>query len=102
MIEWAHQMIDQLTGLVQAGVVLLAIVIIVSVYGRTKQLVATFVAALLAGGVVWSVHNIDWFKDKVGDETISDVSAADHADLAQGEPGDMLAHGLVGEAARRG
>ena len=71
MFEWAQGLINQATDLVQAAVVLLAIVSVVTVYGRTKQLVATFVAAVLAGGVIWAVNNIDWFARKVGDETIA-------------------------------
>lgn len=73
MFEWAQSMIMDVTTLVQSGVVLLAIITVVMVYGRTKQLIATGVAALLAGGVIWAVNNIDWFERKVGDETIAAV-----------------------------
>lgn len=77
MFEWAQSMIMDATTLVQSGVVLLAIITVVMVYGRTKQLIATGVAALLAGGVIWAVNNIDWFERKVGDETIAAVIVGD-------------------------
>lgn len=72
MFEWAMEMINQATTLVRAAIVLLAIVMVVMVYARTRgQLVATAVAALMAGAVIWAVNNIDWFERKVGEETIA-------------------------------
>lgn len=72
MFEWALDMISDLTTLVRAAIVLLAIVMVVMVYARTRgQLVATAVAALMAGAVIWAVNNIDWFERKVGEETIA-------------------------------
>lgn len=74
MIEWMQQEIVQVTDLVQSGIVLLAIVSVGIVYGRTKQLVATATAALLAGAVIWATNNIDWFEGKVGEETNASAS----------------------------
>lgn len=76
MFEWALDMINDATTLVRAAIVLLAIVMVVMVYARTRgQLVATAVAALMAGAVIWAVNNIDWFERKVGDETIARTRA---------------------------
>ena len=76
MFEWALDMINDATTLVRAAIVLLAIVMVVMVYARTRgQLVATAVAALMAGAVIWAVNNIDWFERKVGDETIARARA---------------------------
>lgn len=76
MFEWALDMIGQATTLVRAAIVLVAIVMVVMVYARTRgQLVATAVAALMAGAVIWAVNNIDWFERKVGEETIAGAGA---------------------------
>lgn len=83
MFDWAEAMISNVTALVQSGVVLLAIITVVMVYGRTKQLIATGVAALLAGAVIWAVNNIEWFERKVGDETIA--GAVVTVDVAAGQ-----------------
>lgn len=77
MIEWLATKIAEITGLVQSGVVLLAICAVAMVYFRTKQLVATATAALLAGAVIWAVNNIDWFERKVGEEAASSTPAVE-------------------------
>lgn len=68
VIDWLDAKIVDITGLVQSGIVLAAIVSVAIVYFRTKQLVATATAALLAGVVIWATNNIGWFEQKVGEE----------------------------------
>ena len=104
MFEWALDMINDATTLVRAAIVLLAIVMVVMVYARTRgQLVATAVAALMAGAVIWAVNNIDWFERKVGDETIASgrgpivlVEAAETLVGGVDPPGDVVARAAPG------
>lgn len=56
------------TSLVRNGVVLVAMVVVASVYVKTKALVPTLGALLLSGVVVWGVYNTDVLRDKTGAE----------------------------------
>lgn len=68
MIEWGNSKIGEVTGLAQNGIALAAIVIIALTYVGTRNLIKTAVAGVVAGLVLFSVSNVDWFKDRVGGE----------------------------------
>ena len=68
MIEWGNRKIGELTPLVQNGAGLAAIAIIVLTYVATKNLIKTVVAGMVAGLVLFTVSNVDWFKGAVGGE----------------------------------
>ena len=69
MIEWLQQELGTVQGLVQAAAVLMAIIYVVMTWWRTKALVATVVAMVLAGAVLWAINNISWFQNKIGQDT---------------------------------
>lgn len=63
-------------SLIQAAAVVMAIVTILGTYIKTKALVPTLTAAVLAGFVLWGVNNTSWFQTKVGEETSLGAPAA--------------------------
>jgi hypothetical protein len=69
LIDWLQQELGSIQGLVQAAAAVLAIIYVLMTWWRTKALVPTLVAMVLAGGVLWAIHNISWFQDKIGQET---------------------------------
>lgn len=73
MIEWLQVKIDELTVLVQTGFTLAAIVVVGIAYWKTRTLVALLGAGLTAGIFVWSLYNVSWWQDRVGDETEIEV-----------------------------
>lgn len=75
MIEWANAKIGEVTGLAQNGIALAAIVIIALTYVSTRNLIKTAVAGVVAGLVLFSVANVDWFKERVGGEFQSKAPA---------------------------
>jgi hypothetical protein len=69
VIEWIADKLVDIRQLILAIGVIAAIVFVLSTWWRTKAAVPTFVAMLLSGAVLWAVANIDWFKEKIGEET---------------------------------
>ena len=68
MTDLLHAEILKIQALVQAGVGLMALVMIVVVWARTKAFVPTIGAVLFGAVVTWSVHNVDFLQQKVNDE----------------------------------
>lgn len=68
MTNLLHAEIVKIQALVQAGVGLMALVMIVVVWARTKAFVPTIGAVLFGAVVTWSVHNADFLQQKVNDE----------------------------------
>ena len=68
MTDLLHSEIVKVEALVQAGVGLMALVMIVVVWVRTKAFVPTIGAVLFGALVTWSVHNVDFLQQKVNDE----------------------------------
>jgi hypothetical protein len=68
MTEWLNHEITQVQAVVQAGVVLLGIVVVIATYARSKAIVPTLGALLFAGVVIWAVNNTSWFEEKIGQE----------------------------------
>lgn len=67
-MDWAMTKIAEAETLVKAVISLAGLVIIGLVYAKTRQAIATVVAAVLAGFVLWAVNNVTWFEAKVGEE----------------------------------
>lgn len=82
MIEWIADKLVDIRQLILAIGVIAAIVFVLTTWWRTKAAVPTFVAMLLSGAVLWAVANIDWFKEKIGEET----SLADVQPVVRVEP----------------
>ena len=68
MTDLMHAEILKVEALVQAGVALMALIMIVVVWARTKAFVPTIGAVLFGALVTWAVHNSDFLQQKVGDE----------------------------------
>lgn len=76
MIDWGNGKIFELIPLVQNGAGLAAIAIIVLTYIATKNLIKTAVAGVVAGLVLFTISNVNWFKDHVGDEFKTTTAAS--------------------------
>ena len=87
MTEWLIHEINQAQAVVQAGVVLLGVVVVVATYARSKAIVPTLGALLFAGVVIWAVNNTGWFEEKIGQEFESLDSASWSAPAGSGADG---------------
>lgn len=85
MTELLHGEIVKVQGLVQAGVALLALIMVVAVWVRSKAFVPTLGAVLFGAVVTWAVHNVDFLQSKVDEEFQSMPAAAVH--VAESGPG---------------
>ncbi|MGH9148787.1 MAG: hypothetical protein ACRD0F_00390 [Acidimicrobiales bacterium] len=69
MLIWVQGKLAEIESLIKVAVGVMAMVYIGSVWWKTKALVPTLTALVLAGGVFWGVSNIAWLRDMVGRET---------------------------------
>ena len=76
MTNLMHAEIVRVEALVQAAVALMALIMIVVVWARTKAFVPTIGAVLFGAVVIWAVHNVDFLQQKVNDEFHSQGMAA--------------------------
>lgn len=101
MIEWLNGKIAEVTSLVQAAAVVVAIAIVLYAYAKTRSLVTLVVSALTAGFFLWVVNSPDWWQQKVSEESLAElpgVAAAALPDLAEGsQPGLWLPTADIGE-----
>ena len=58
----------EIRQLIQGGLVVAAVLFIGHVWWKTKALIPTLGAMLLAGMVLWGTANIQWFQDEIGKE----------------------------------
>ena len=68
IISWANTKITQLNALALAAAVLMAIIAVLMAWWKSRSFVATLVALVLAGLVVWAVNNMTSVKNDVGTE----------------------------------
>ena len=68
-MQWFQGKLVEVQTLIQAAAVVMAIVAILGAWFRTKALVPTVTAAVLAGFVLWGINNTSWFQTKVGEES---------------------------------
>jgi hypothetical protein len=73
VIDLFNNLIGEAQDLVTAAVVLVAIVIIVSTWARTRALVPTLSAIFVGALVVWAVRNVDFLQEQI-DEDIREES----------------------------
>jgi hypothetical protein len=69
MLDFLNSKFGEIEAVMNGGILLAAIASIAIVYYRTKALVATAGAFLVAGLVVWGTANVEWFSDKIGEES---------------------------------
>ncbi|HYR64111.1 MAG TPA: hypothetical protein VET24_15955 [Actinomycetota bacterium] len=68
MITWLTVKLAEVRQLIQAGLVVAAVLFIAHVWWKTKALIPTLGAMLLAGAVLWGTANVQWFQDQIGKE----------------------------------
>jgi hypothetical protein len=71
VIDFLNGKILEVTDLVRGASVLGAIVMVAAAYYKARSIVALIVAALTAGVFLWTVNNVDWWQDRVEEETRS-------------------------------
>jgi hypothetical protein len=69
MIDFVSGKILEVTALVRGASVLGAILIVAATYYKARTLTALIVAALTAGVFLWTINSIDWWQDRVEEET---------------------------------
>jgi hypothetical protein len=69
MIDWLSGKILEVTDLVRGASVLGAIVMVAFAYYKARSIVALLVAALTAGVFLWTINNVDWWQQRVEEET---------------------------------
>jgi hypothetical protein len=77
IITWGTTKIAQLNTLALAAAVLMGITAVLMAWWKTRSFVATLVALVLAGLVIWAINNMTTIQNKVGTEvTASSIPAA--------------------------
>lgn len=80
MVDFLHGEIAKIESLVQAAVALMALIMVVVVWARTKAFVPTLGALLFGALVTWAVHNTAFLQQKVDEEFQSSLHPAASAD----------------------
>lgn len=69
MLDFLSEKILEVTALVRGASVLGAIIMVAFAYYKARSLVAVLVAGLTAGVFLWTIHNTDWWVDRVEEES---------------------------------
>jgi hypothetical protein len=72
VLDILHNLIGEAQDLVTAGVVLMAIVMVVSTWAKTRAFVPTLGAILFGALVIWGVNNVDFLEEQMG-ETVEEL-----------------------------
>lgn len=76
VIDWLENELDQVEAILPMLVLVLAAVMIIVTYAKTRAFVPTLVAAIL-GAFLWvAVTNIEWFGERVQDEILEEDAPA--------------------------
>ena len=65
MIDFLTQMIDQFGTVIRAAIAVAASVYVAAIWWKTKALVPTITAVVMAGVVVWATANVAFLQDQV-------------------------------------
>ena len=68
MTELLHGEIARVESLVQAAVALMALIMVIVVWVRTKAFVPTIGALLFGALMTWAINNVAFLEQKVGEE----------------------------------
>jgi hypothetical protein len=66
--ELLHGEIAKVESLVQAAVALMALIMVIVVWVRTKAFVPTIGALLFGALMTWAINNVGFLEQKVGEE----------------------------------
>jgi hypothetical protein len=80
VLDILHNLIGEAQDLVTAGVVLMAIVMVVSTWAKTRAFVPTLGAILFGALVIWGVNNVDFLEEQMG-ETVEELDEEGGAPL---------------------
>ena len=69
MTQWILQELGKVQAVVMAGIVAAAGGLIAHAWIKHRHIGRVIAAMILAGVVVWGAGNVQWFRDKVGQET---------------------------------
>lgn len=69
MIEWTSGKILEVTSLVRTASVLGAILMVAIAYYKVRSIVALIVAAITAGLFLFTINNVDWWEERVTEES---------------------------------
>jgi hypothetical protein len=90
MIDFVSGKILEVTALVRGASVLGAIVIVATTYYKARTLTALIVAALTAGVFLWTINSIDWWQDRVEEETDTMGRTVLVTEVEQPSPGAVV------------
>jgi hypothetical protein len=90
MIDFVSGKILEVTALVRGASVLGAIVIVAATYYKARTLTALIVAALTAGVFLWTINSIDWWQDRVEEETDTMGRTVLVTEVEQPSPGAVV------------
>ena len=68
MIDMLAGKIGEVQALVQAAIVVMALVMVIAVWARSKSLVPTLGAVVFGAAVVWGTNNVEFLEQKIGEE----------------------------------
>ncbi|CAN5655528.1 hypothetical protein BH24ACT15_BH24ACT15_15760 [soil metagenome] len=77
MIQFLSQMIADFSTVIKAAIAAAASVYVAAVWWKTKALVPTVTAVVMAGVVVWATANVDVLRDQVGQDTNDWIQSSD-------------------------
>lgn len=69
MLDWTSGKILEVTALVRTASVLGAILMVAIAYYKVRSIVALIVAAITAGVFLFTINNVDWWTERVEEET---------------------------------
>jgi len=83
VIDYLTEKLTEVQTLLLAGLVVVVIWSVATVFIKTRALIPTAVMLVVGGLVLWGTANSDWFAEKIGEETslgnqtiVAPVSAA--------------------------
>lgn len=77
MIEFLNGMIDNFATVIKAAIAAAASVYVAAVWWKTKALVPTVTAVVMAGVVVWATANVDFLEARVEQDTQEWIQSSD-------------------------
>jgi hypothetical protein len=69
VIDWTSGKILEVTSLVRTASVLGAIIMVAIAYYKVRSIVALIVAAITAGVFLFTINNVDWWTERVEEES---------------------------------
>lgn len=69
MLDWTSGKILEVTALVRTASVLGAILMVAVAYYKVRSIVALIVAAITAGLFLFTINNVDWWQERVEEES---------------------------------